>query len=447
MPLATLVPSLPTMPVTCKVPGVVSFTGGLRNGAIYTRADITELVDNFTKYSLGDDAYWKPYATVDHEETTQWAGLSLGDVVAARGVNVGGKPGLELDLERVPTPIGQLINSGQLRAVSVEWFDQDLAPFNGPDDKPILSKVLKCVTFIGSDSEASKGMPPPVAMFRDRPIPKPPACKFINPKPTIRFGDSAMDRSAMLAALATFGVDTAAVTDAVPDELLQALVTAFQAKVNPEPAQKMGDGKCDMTQKMGDLGAPAIAAPALAAPSAIAGVPPQSITLKFRDAVQTVRIDPNSGAGLQALFAKAGADYDQLHADLAALQKTESHRVNAARDQRVAAFRDEMTGNTGGKAAMTPVQFATIKPLLETCDSQTVRKFADGKATGTHLEEVMAGLRLSFPAVKRFGDHLQDPLKGNSDAKMSPDRRRELLSKTPEGEAVLRREKALAAAK
>ena len=67
-----------------------------------------------------------------------------------------------------------------------------------------------------------------------------------------------------------------------------------------------------------------------------------------------------------------------------------------------------------------------------------------GTASGTHLEEVMSGLRLSFPPVKRFGDQMHDPLKNQTDAKMSPDRRRELLSKTPEGEAVLRREKALA---
>lgn len=469
MPQPAIVPPLPTMPVTCRLLNMVSFTEGNRNGRDFDESTIDEIVSNFNKFNRG---YWLPYVTVNHEESTGpnpnaptvWDGLSLGDVVDCRKVMVDGKAGFEFDCVNVPTPIGQLVNSRQLRAVSVEWFDPELSPFIGPDDQPVMSKVLKCVTLVGAAPEAAKGMPQPVATFTDRPIRKPPVRKFnqtANPK------ESRMDRQGILTALKSFGVNVDSITDAVPDDTLKSILDAMQALTNQDPSQmrqKMSDHQepdADDVTRMSQGGAgaapaAAIAAPA-AAPAAVApvagglagGQNPQSITLKFRDTVIPVRVDAGTGVALQTLFTHTDREFKQMQDALAVIQQGEKNRTKAMRDQAIAAFRDEMVTIKNGVAAMTPVQFDSIRPMLEQCDVLAVRKFADGKTTGTALDEQMATIRNSFKPTRRFGDELPDPLRtgANGAAAVDPAQRAKLLSMTPEGKEVLKREAALAGKK
>jgi hypothetical protein len=402
----------------------VSFTPGVRNGQTYGPDAIAELVANYDRFREPQPdkgwAGWVPYASVDHEEHPDWAGLSVGDVVAAAAEDADGRPALTLDLDRVPVPVGALINGGQLRARSVEWFEPPNA-FVGPDG-PVAGKVLKCVSFLGSKSEAAKGMPAATAVFADgrRPAPAPPH----NPStPALKFESAAMTREQMIAALTAAGVPAELLTDAVPDKLLAAMAAVLPKPADPTPdpppvQMSQGGASVSVPTMTGGAGGPG---------------QPTSLTLKFADR--------QTADNFQSLYAGIGRELAELKAANKRLTQDGDRRTNSAKGQKVKAFLDEM--QAGPQPKVVQAQRPALEAMLLGCDDAGVRKFADGKTDGTALDEQMALIR-GWPAARVFGDKLKDPMPGGGGR---PGGVREevvaaALRATPEGRAALARQAA-----
>lgn len=379
----TPVPAYPT----CRVPNRVAFTPGVRNGKPYGADTIAALVRNYDRFANCDPPYWVPYVSVDHEEHPDWAGLSVGDVAAARAVTPDGEPGLTLDLEKVPVPIGALINGGQLRAVSVEWWE---APdrFIGPDG-PVDEPVLKCVSYLGSKSEASKGMPPAAAVFADgyRPRPVPPK----NPStPALKFEATVMDRAAMIQALTDAGFDTSKITDAVPDDAVAEIYAWVVGDCNQDPPAPTDPAPVQMS---GDT---AVTVPAVGGGTG-AGQQPTSLTVKFAD------------RRVQGVFNQLTSELAAVKQQLGRQDQDADRRRRTEKAGKVKRFLDEVQG--GPQPKIVQAQRPALEALLLGCDDAAVRKFADGKADGTALDEQMALIR-SWPPARTFGEKLADPVRG-----------------------------------
>ena len=222
----------------CKLSDVASFQPGTWNGREHDAAFVRKLVDNFHKYSTGPQPYYVPYISINHDDK-----LQAGRVEAARL-----KPGnvLSLDGADIPEPVGAWRNAGGLVQPSIEYFEpvrdqagQLVDGFRKPDGSIEDGPVLKCLTLLGADAPAVKGLPPlPFAKFSHGGRVR----KFSN-----LFSEGAgMDRAAMIAALQAMQVDTSGITDVVPDEVLKAWLDSLQkasaAPVAPEvPAPQMAD--------------------------------------------------------------------------------------------------------------------------------------------------------------------------------------------------------------
>ena len=421
---------------------LIAFVEGLRNGDTYDESDVDELVANFAEFR----GYWTPYVSVDHEQNPAWKALSFGDVTAARKGRVrlsrasgqwepttpddrspGTRAALILTAANVPAEVGEMVRTRRLPRVSVEFFDHT-APFVGPDDRVVTTNVLKSVSLLGAQSEASKGMPTPtVRTFADRVgrrVNMPPALAGRKAK---AFGAYPM-REQLLAALQAAGVDTSLVTDAVPDAFLQAVADALgggPAPLPDDPAmfgdymKKFMDDKDDEKQKA------------------------------FKDAMKKFADDKDADDpkakqfGDRAIQQRIDAAVQKAVAPLAPAIAHANRAAAQAKANKVKAFGDRMTGAAGGVAFMTPVQFAAVRPMLEKLDDVQVKQFADKKGEGTALDEHLAALEAAYATpVKTFGDRVADPLKDGKGGPVAPERRAELLAMTPEGRAVLAREKA-----
>lgn len=383
----TPVPAYPT----CRVPRCVSFTAGFRNGEDHGEGKIDALVRNFKRFAA--DGYWRPYGSVDHEEHPDWAGLSVGDVTDAWKETVDGRPALVLALDNVPVPIGRLINGGQLRARSVEWFEPPNA-FVGPDDEPVPEPVLKSVSFLGSKSEAAKGMPPAQAVFADAYRPAPAPVK--NPStPALKFESAVMDRAAMIQALTDAGFDTSKIADDTPDELVQAIYAAVVGEVTDDPPAPTDPAPVQMNQAGAAVTVPAVGG------GTGAGQQPTSLTVKFAD--------KQSAAAFGTLWGGLLGEVNSLKGQLGRQSQDADRRRRAEKAGKVKRFLDEVQG--GKEPKIVQAQRPALEALLLGCDDDAVRKFADGKADGTALDEQMALIR-SWPPARTFGEKLADPVRG-----------------------------------
>lgn len=391
--------------------GLKAFLPGVWNGEVVPPQDVTAMAANYAAFAAGDLPYYLPYVSINHDD-----GLSFGRVTAARIDPADG--GLVLDLDNVPAAVREWMRSDRLTAPSVEYWVP--GTFVLPDGSYNTSPVLRCVTLLGNDAPGVKGLPPlSAAQFRD--AGRRCVLKFADLPPATRPGAKLMDRTSMLKTMADMGADTSSVTDGVPDTFVKSMLDFAQKcmadkKKYDDEAKKTGtddDVKKNADDKKDEPDG-------------------DEEVKKYRDKLS-----------------KAAKEADTLLATLRQQAETAAaDRARQAAEQRAAAvkrFRDEMVGVGGKVAFMTPDQFAAVEPMLLQLDGQTVRKFADGKTDGTALDEQFARLRASFSKpVKTFGDKHADG--SGTGSGMSPERRRELLKGTPEGDAILAREKAAAKA-
>ena len=418
-------PAVPTTEPLCRMDGIASFRPGVQNGVPYTADQLHAAVENFHAFSQGSPPHYTPYISLNHNDH-----LAFGKLTDARMAG----DTLTLDGADIPHSVGAMVNGKQLRQPSIEFFLPNTDPatgrivggFRGPDGAVVTSPVIKCLTFLGNLPPAVKGLPDlPVATFAHRSAPT----TFGGFVRTFS-GVPTMDRAAMLQALTDAGMDVSGITDVVPDEVLQAMLDVIQDKaVAPQEAAP-------------EVGAPVVA-PMTAAPvvtahadplaAAGSGATPSAITVKFTDAAGKA---VDGGAYLKGLN-------DQL-AGLKARVDAESRRsvghADAAKRATVKRFLDEMAADPKG-ARIPPAQRPYHEKVLLAADAVAVVKFADGKTSGTALDELMRDMR-AWPVVRTFGDQMAAAV---PKAGMTPERRAELLKTTPEGKLVLKREAAAAA--
>lgn len=427
----------------CRFDNIASFRPGIWNGKPFDAQFIKALSDNFQKYSAGDSPYYRPYVSINHKDfAAADGGISLRDlrfgVIRGARVNPGGV--LALDAAEVPEVVGSMRNAGLLTDPSIEFFEpvfdesgKQIDGFRRQDGTLEPGPVLKCLTLLGSEAPAVKGLPPL------------PAAKFSHGGKVSRFGANVMDRASILAALQAMKVDTSVIPDSVPDEVLAAWLASLQA-ANSGSATAPGAG--DATQQMSDVTTPAITPTvipptptpdptAVTVPGIGPGQQPSQVVLKFADQA--------SAQAFGGLLTGLQHQMRAIGGQVASLNTVTAAHANRDKEARVSRFLDTLaTPDREGKVRITPAQKGTLYPLLMKCDTVTVRKFADGKTTGSEMDEMERSILSTYQPIKTFGDKLKDPATGPNGGGLTPETRKMILSGSSAGRALLAKQTAKA---
>lgn len=217
---------------------IASFRPGVWNGVPVSAQDLRDMVRNFAALSAGADPWHSAYVSLNHDD-----GLSFGRVPRAELDRDGV---LWLDAADMPAQVGAWVNSGQLQAPSIEFWEPGDFPM--PDGTLNRTRVLKCLTLLGNNAPGVKGLGRlPVAKFHHAGK----ARTFSSPR---RF--TAMDRTAMLQALKTFGMDVGMIPSTVPDAVLESFLKATHPKPpDGDDQTPNGVGATDaMIQELGKAG-------------------------------------------------------------------------------------------------------------------------------------------------------------------------------------------------
>lgn len=443
MPAPITKPGTPIPPAwrVGRLDGIEAFKPGVWNGEEYDHAFVESLHSNFQRFSSGESAHYRPYLTLNHQDHFRFGTVDRADLDGEK---------LILSAADVPEAIGAWRNAGAVTEPSIEFFlpvrDESgtlVDGFRGPDGEIVDGPVLKCLTLLGPDAPAVKGLSQlPVATF---------ACAGGRVK-RVRMSDSVsptatggtVDRASVLSALQALGMDTTLITDVVPDEVLQAFLTTLQSIQAGGAA-----GTPPAGAPMADLTTPALPAPALAAPAvadnsvsipgvATGGAQPSQVVLKFADNA--------SAKAAGAFLGNMQAQFNKMVADFGAVGSALSAQANQVKVAKVQAFADRLaTPDSTGRVRLTPAQKPPMIALLMKCDGAAVRKFADGKGQGTELDEMMKSIESTLPVVKHMGEKFPDHAPGTpggQGAGLDPSNRRLILSGSMAGRALLAREDA-----
>lgn len=398
---------------SCNVLGWKVFKPGFWKGDYYSAADCKRTVDNFQKYSTGDEAYVKAKAKLGHDDEQRLAnslGLpNQGRIVDCRPTEDGG---FEIDISGVPTATGQEINAGRLNDGSVE-LEWDVPDPSDPQ-KTIPGPVLTGVAFLGEEQPGVKGLPAPRATFSERTTGR--------RTRRIRFSEvDPMNRDDLIAQLKAKGIDVGAdpALANLPDEALAALLkvapaaamTATPAQTVPPPAPgaTMSDeekkDKDDMAAKFADL--------------------------EKKNADLSAQFNH-----LSAAFAEATKDKDDVKAAAAFAKDFQSARATQKRDRAVEIVE---------KACVEGRVLPAVKDHLidDLCKLSDEKKdcFAEGVVKGKTPFTVECEKLLARPRDARFSANAK-PL-GNGVGGIDPVRRKELLGHAGElGRTIIRNETA-----
>jgi hypothetical protein len=433
---------------TCRMDDIASFRPGVQNGQPYTPAMLKEAAKNFARFSQGDPPHYVPFLSINHDDVFAFGRIS--DVTYDEGDGV-----LKVSGENIPLTVGKLVNSGQLQASSIEFFlpqydskGKPVEGFRDQNNNVVGSLVIKCLTFLGNQPPAVKGLGPlPTAYFSDR---------FSGVK-LAKFSGAIMDRNAMIEALKAAGVPTDAITDAVPDEVLRGFLEAIQKAsmktddegTDLEFGDDEGKDKKDGDDKMVEPGMKS--ADYMVNDGSSSNQDGQKAAMfakmpdskKFKDhSTLVVKFSDEAGrvvtGTLQDFVDAQQATLKGLRANAKAIRREQTARLDEMKKATIKVFLDEMT--TGAHARLAPVQRPTFEKLLMKCDHVEIRKFSDNApGTGTELEDAMRAIR-SGPVVRTFGDKLADGMT-TYESKMTPERRKELLGFTEQGRVALQRDK------
>ena len=214
-----------------RLTSVPIFAAGKHRGKPYSRADLDDMVANFELAREGGRGAPVPLV-FGHEEDQRF--LERSDTPAAGWVSGLERRGgtLYAHFEHVPAGVMRLLAGRAYRRVSAEVYDDP------PDGAPGKGKTLRRVALLG-------GEVPQIKTLGDIPVPE---THSERPTGPARLGAVVlsrtpgrpgswtafsevveMDREKMLSILAEAGVDTALVTDAVPDDLLAEFVRLCEA--------------------------------------------------------------------------------------------------------------------------------------------------------------------------------------------------------------------------
>lgn len=379
MPTAALYPPaertgepVPVSGRTCALDRIHSATEGVWNGVPVTKADMQAMAENFAQFSSGESPYYQPFISLNHDDP-----LNCGIIV---GADFDGTE-LHLDGDNIPEEVGAWVNGGRLHGASIEFWEPKyddtgnlVGTFMTPDGTYSATPVIKCLSLLGNQAPGMKGMAQlPTARFSDSHQPQ-------------RFGT--MNRDELIAALAAQGFDASKLTDL--DTLLQYLVDCKAKPSDPTQTPTPTGDPNENAQPipMADLGAGSVGAPAVAGTGGGAGIQPTSLTLKFNDSAGkpvtgTVQV-PNLAALLTPADRQA---LDYLRRNGTAIAQQMKNQADAAKRTAIQAFGDRLAA-----ANVPPATINAQKAVLAAMDHMTVRKFADGKNSGTQLEEAIRTL-------------------------------------------------------
>jgi hypothetical protein len=261
-----------------RLPGVEVFAAGSWRGKDWTAADLADMAANHAAFSTGERAYLRVPAVLGHsEEQLMLAGSELPAAAWAERVAMkGGK--LATDFDHMPENIASLIKAKRYRTVSAEVYPHPpegvgtraeiLAELKRRGKDPLqcfreacreakggpvephlrkrLGKMLRRVAFLGGDIPHVKGL-------ADIPMPEPHSERFdAGGSRVLRFHHATempggayavfsevhtMDRAKLIEALQGYGMDTAALTDVVPDEVLAEFLRVLEGKEAEEPKE------------------------------------------------------------------------------------------------------------------------------------------------------------------------------------------------------------------
>jgi hypothetical protein len=439
---------------TCRFDGIVSFRAGTWNGKPHGPGFLNQIVENFRKFSSGPNAYYKPYVSINHKDELQ-SGIVVGAHLNKDGL-------LELDADDVPEVVGELRAANAIRQPSIEYFEpvwdesgKLVDGFRRPDGSIEPTPVLKALTLLGADSPAVKGLPDlPFAKHNDDTTSRfhartlkeqrrrkygASAAAFANDSPTstVTPEDSTMDRAGMIAALQAMGMDTAGITDVVPDEVLKSFLEMCQKMQQPAAPATDATVPQMADATTGATAATTAIAPLTSAPT-IPGMPtsqPSTVTLKFNDATAA-----------QSLVAQLQNQWNEILRQTAAAHRTVEQQASVQKFADVTAFVTLLaTPDHTGHVRIQPAQRAWYTQQLMKCDNVSVRRFSDGKNQGTELAESKAQLLTTLPKF-RLGERMADPQSNQPGARpggggIDPDRRARMLGATPQGREILKAEK------
>lgn len=277
-----------------RIHGVEVFASGVHRGKEYTDADLDDMVKNFKRFSWGPQALLKNPAVVGHEEKQElldrsdlpaagwaervWAEMRRCPACAGNGVLAGeegqgpqkcalcagrGKRKVLLaDFHQVPDEVAPLINGHALRKVSAEVYDDPSGA-----GLPGSGKTLRRIAFLGGDVPEVKGLAdiPRVTKSSEGAAAGTfaPTRRVLLQLAEVRPSRAAagafwcfsetteatpMNRQEILEQLAGHGIDTSAITDAVPDEALAEMLRVCDAKDHEGEEGEFGEGDGDLPE-------------------------------------------------------------------------------------------------------------------------------------------------------------------------------------------------------
>ncbi len=418
-------PQTPTKPSKFSLRGVEIFASGNHRGKEYTDSDLDDMVRNFKRFSTGAKPLVRVPAVLGHEETQEF--LERSDLPSAGWPARVYRDGatLKADFGDLPPSVARLLKGRAYRTVSAEVYDEP------PEGVPGSGKMLRRIAFLGGDIPQIKTLadiPVPAEHYAERgPDGKLCTLTFRSRAPhrgafTLFFEASPMDRAAMLAELGKLGMDTAAITDAVPDAVLgEMLRIANAGKAAPEPDAAMDDEDPEAKKKpeeestdMDDTEAPPMPTDKDTAKTYLEHARKMADRFGCHDDAST---PPTMAPAAAAAYAERLARLEKriVEADAKAA-KTEKYTERASRAARRAAVEGEVTVLvSAGKVLPSEVDGGLVEDLLDLDDTK-VRKYSDnGKTVSlTQLDRHMNRLK-GRPKLMHFGERVKGGKGGSTE--------------------------------
>ena len=337
------------------------FGPGRWNGETWSRSDLEDLAENFRRFrrpaSTNAPAY-VPFVSINHEDET--VGLCWGDVLACGVDPADGWFWVTFDVD--PT-VAELLDSGKLRAASIEWWntrnkrDRELSGFFlTPDAKPI-GLILRAVTLCGAMVQAVKGQP---RAPRSRPKT---GADWIQ-----RFDDAVRPGRTLVE------------IPNVDEQTIQKIMSA-DPSITPEMAEKI--------------------AAALAGGAAPAETPPPDGAGMDGGGAMPVGDEMPAGMDTGAALKQVYRDLSAVRKKLAAKEAEEAKQANAASDQFIQKFHDAVLAERKATPAEAARILSDLKVLTPSLRETSVgvltkqlgltgkaapkadRQFSDGSAART----------------------------------------------------------------
>lgn len=397
---------------------VASFRPGVWNGRPFSRQFVQYLYDNFQEYSTGDKPWYVPFVNLNHNDEFRFGKISKAEL---------DKSGtLFLWAENLPVSVAQWLDAHMLDERSIEFIEPKIDPktkavlgFTLPDGSVCKTPVLKCLSLLGNDVPAVKGLPPmpAVSYMRD------------TGGRVSQFSSRTGPRmnQELLNQLQALGFDLSKIPADATDDLLNEILKMVQAANKNVPAPDPSK----MSQLPNPAPAPTLTpTPAPAAPltPALPGLQgqPEQVIMKFFD----------------TMLAPMRTEMNQLRAQASAAVTNSNASNERNRDTIVTAFLDRM----GKSGQVSPAMRPGVEKSLKRCDYLKVSKFsaklADGREQGTDLEEQMNLIETTYPVMRTHNNPSVTQDAPGQGSAVRPEVVNRALQGSPEGRAYLARQKA-----